>query len=726
MEIVVKTQNPYTMKRLFFLLLVFLLGSGARAQYYPLPEFNHSWNSSHVTKIPVNELFMDAPAVVLSSRLDLSVRGRKEPAMYVYFEHRKRIAIQGTDGEEVPFSKIMLPESADPFYDTRELPLTEKPAVPTAEYLNVRVLFFAVRKIHPDGSTSPIEFRDSFEEGRILIEDRYENQFKYAFYLDGLRPGDEVELHYKYEVPYDVNWPFFNDQRVFFHEQYPVQHKQVEFSKPKNLSTVLYGSEPDLSWEVKDREYHKWTKENLPGCIREPGIRPDRDLPYLLYSLYTKNPRYEMRLSTSGKAIYADYTSAAFRTREQNTFQIRRLELAGEVRGKQSEQLARFIAENTPNQPDPHPLMIFDRMHATITDDFEWVPSDAYYAEKDMSLVKLGNRVSNNELVESSRNELYKRLANRMGELYYSIYMLDKRIGTLTKDYQANQLFSDWALGLPFDSYLNVYVPKKQRFGYYVNEFPFYLAGTRAFAVDVDRLVGQERYFPELITLPEIPEENYRHSAISVAVNSQSYQSTGTIQVDLSGQYSTLTRSVYAFGQVDSSINPAYGLRYFYGVDAELGPDSLVQSNKYAPFFHQYRTDFTAASLASRDSENDCSISLNGMFPFVMWPDFDKTERVLPFYADFPGEDVVRMTLKFDQPVTLQNGSELTVDVENRFGSVRLNCSQTESDEILVEVTYKLFADRVEPRQAHLIANLYNALDEINMQRLLVNWASTK
>lgn len=714
------------MKQALLFLFAFALSSGSHAQYYPLPEFDYTWDSSSVATIPIQKTYSAAPAVVLNNELSISVRGRKEPAMYVYFEHRKRIKIQAAEGAEVPFSKIVLPESLDPFYDTRTLPIADKPTAAAAQYFNVRVLFFAARKVHPDGSTSSISYRDSFRKDTILVQERYETQYRYAFHLNDLQPGDEVELHYKYEVPYDVNWPFFNDQRIFFHEAYPVQRKQIAFSKPKNLSTLLYGAEPDSSWEVKGREHHRWKKENLRGCTRESGIRPGRDLPYLLYSLYTKNPRYEMRRSTSGKAVLADYTSAAFRDRNRQAFQVRRLEMAGKNLGEQSEQLADFIAENTPDQRDPHPLMVFDRMHATITDDFDWVPSDDYYAKKDLSLDKIGDRVANNQLVESTRQELYTRLANKMGEHYYSIYMLDSRVGELSADYQANQLFSDWALGLPFDAYLNVYFPKKQRFGYYVNEFPFYLAGTRVYAVDIDRLVGQERYFPELITLPGVPEENYRHAAISVEVNTNSYQSTGSVEVDLSGQFSTLTRSVYAFGEVDSSINPAYGQRYFYGIAADMESDDLVQSNEYAPFLHRYKTTYTALDLMRPNSSADCAISLNGLFPFVTWPEFDAESRTLPYYADFPGEDIVRMDLHFDRPISLQNETELSLDRENRFGSVALTCTQLAPDKIRVEVVYKMLADRVEPEQAQLIADLYDALEEIESRSLKISWTTSK
>lgn len=713
------------MHRDFLILFFFLTAGSLSAQFYPLPEFDYSWPEANPYPIPIDEQYSIAPAVVLKDEVSLSVRGRKESFMYMYFERKQRIKIQSLDNGRTPFSEFILPESHDPFYDNRDHPLEKRFDDLAADYLNVQMVYFAARRINPDSTATELKFSDDFQTDKIEIAERFENQFRYIFKLNGIAVGDEFEVVYKYEVPYDFNWLFFSGARIFLNREYPIQQQRIEVAMHKHMSVKFAGAKPDSNFVRKKRRYWVWNNQNLAGCIREPSIRPSLDLPHIIYSLNINSPRFQTRHHHSLQLIPSNYALGMFKYRERNAMWLRRISLEGKERDGQSAQLHAFVRKHTRDIPKDHTILRFDHLHTVIANEFAYLPDDAYFAEKDLSLEKIGDQVSSKVMRETSRYNLYSRLINLLGSIYFTTYILDERIGTLTEHYTANVLFSDFAFAVPYDQYLSVYYPKKDDFGYEPNELPFYLAGTPAFLVDIDRLFFTENYFPDLIQLPGLVEENYRHNVMDANVDIHNKRVAGKMEVELSGQFSTLTRSVYEFGRVDSSINPAYGHRPFWNRPVIYSPAQQTEASVYAPYKRVYNMEFELPGAVRAAEGADYSLSLDGWFNFVTWSDFDADSRVLPFYIDFEGNDFIRLHLNFDQPIEVANPMDFIIREENRFGLVVLEIDQSAPDELILEAQFNIYGDRVEPEKVYLIEELYRAVERMNATQIKINLSNS-
>lgn len=713
--------------RYFILALIFVVAlKPVEAQFYPLPHFNHEWSDQQPIQLGVDPAYTDYPAVVLRDKRKVSVRGRKEEFIHVYFERKQRIKIQSLENGAMPFSRIQLPESLDPFYDCRNLPLSERSNGCSPDYFNVQIVFFAARKILNDSSYVNLNFNDNFVVDQIEIGERFEEQFRYVFNLMDIEIGDHLEIHYKVEVPFAYNWFLFNSQRIFFHGNYPVQNQRTELVTHKHLRSEIRGTQPDSVYTRKKRTHRVWRNTSISGCISEKGIRPSSDLPHIVYSLHTANPRLQGRNHLSGQLLPANYTLNMFKYRERNALWLRMMASRSSESDEQWRKVRSFMAKTTDGIPPGEPLIKLNEIHSTIVNDFSYKKDDAVFAELDMGLERMGDFVQDSTLREISRYNLYAKVITHLGLKYYPVYMLDKRIGSLARQYPSNILFSDFSFAVPDGDYLNLYYPKSEQFGYEVNEYPFYLAGSRAFIVDVDRLTTEDNYFPSLIDLPLITDDNYRNTVVHGMVNTAEGVVKGSIELDLSGQFSALTRSLYDFGEIDSSINPMYGRKVFHNRKVEYENTRRVYSNSNAPYERSYSIDYELKISESAQNGGLYKLSLKGFFPFIYWEEFDEYPRQLPFYGDFMGVDIIQFNLVFDRPVEIENEKDLTLlhTLENRYGSMVLSIDQPEPKQVTIKAYYNQFAERVEPGKAHLISELYNGIRDLNEAVLRIRLSS--
>lgn len=644
--------------------------------------------------------------------------------MYVYFERKQRIRINSADEGELPYTQFVFPESHDPFYDSRHQPLAERPRYIAADFLNVQMVYFAARKISADGTTEKLQYKTSFREDQITINERFESQFRYIFDLQGVQPGDEIEVYYKYEVPYQFNSFFFKEHRIFYHGKYPIQLQRIEIAVPEQVSSQIVGRNPDNSFVESKRNHYVWKHEDLPGCIEEVGIRPSIDLPHLVVSFFTGSPVSRL----NNNLVYEDFPSHYLREmlthRERNTLWLRRIARGDSERDAQSVHIHEFIDETTAGIPRYRAAWRMDRLHSRISNEFEYQWDDAYFARDDLSLEKMGDQVAEKRLRETSRYNLYARLINSLGEKYFTTYLLDARIGQLSENYSSNVLFSDFAFAVPDDDYLSIYYPKSDVYGYEPNEFPFYLAGSPAYFVNYDQLVTSADYSPATIQLPGQVKDNNRQTLIMAKISTETAEMIGEITVDLAGQFSTLTRSLYDYGKVDSSINPLYGLMPLHGLNAEYDDPQQMEAEMYAPYSRKYALKFEGqANIDNASGGSAIELPLTGWFNFVTWPNFDGENRVLPFYIDFEGNDFTRIVVEFDREVLLENPEQLSFHRENRFGSVGVKFVQESANRISIEAYFSQFGQRVEPEKANLIAELYEAVSELNNTVVKLNWA---
>jgi hypothetical protein len=704
----------------FTLTLVFLsVCFSGFAQYYPISEYEYRWKETSPTSIPVHPQWADYPAVVLKEYRRVALKGKKDRYLNVYFEHKKRIKIKALDKGRVPFSVITLPESLDPFYDGRNIPLGERIPDLSANYFNVRIIFFEARKILPDGTTEEIYVTDAFKVDQMEVALRAESQFRYEFNLRGLNPEDEIEIHYKYEVPYQYNWFLFKYQRIFFHGFYPVQEQEIVIETEQNQAVRYSGVAPDSSYTKKKRDFMIWKSHHLSPCAGEPGIRPSADMPHILYTIENEGLVGRSRHYLSGQWLPRNYTFSALNWRERNALWIQRVASRNIEIDAQTVKLKRFIEKHTAGIPDNQSAMKLAKLHQVITDEFEFKWDDAYFAEKDLGLEKMGSQVESGQIREISRYNLYAKLLHKLDLPFYTMYFLDARTGTLTERYHANMYFEDFAFAIPDSAgTLTVYYPKRDHFGYGPDEMPFYLASTPALTVNYSDLFFTDDYFPPLINLPGQAFPNDRSIKLIAEVNSGLNTMHGKLNVSLSGQFSTLTRSMYEWGKIDSSINPLYGKLPLYDRKVYFNGWKQTGYEHEAPFFRSYASDCQLLNAGSLLSADHYSMSLKGFFPFIFWPGFGDNPRTLPFYSDFTGSDRIEIVLRFDRSVEVRNLSEIEKSIHNPFGSFTVSVQKPHSDVVVISAIYTVNAELIAPEDAPLVTQIFESISDLQQTSL--------
>lgn len=699
---------------LFVFLTLRLVG-----QYYGPPKYDYTWEDKYPKPIELHYEFADEPVVVLDDVQRISMRGGKDDMMFVYVERKQRIRIETPEG--VAQAKTMvLPEAFDPYTHARELPIERQSEV-SGEFLNAQMVFIAARKIRSDGGTEALLYTQVMRTKMLNLDREYHPVFTYNFSFIGLEPGDEIEIHYKIEIPYNFNWYWFNSARHFFNTKFPIQRQEVTMEWPQSVACYFGGELPSEEYSENKRMKKVWRKRLLHGNIHEPGIRPDKYLPHIVYSFHVKSPRYLTLHHLSRQLIVNNYRTYVLQKREYSAIRLLRSAERNFILDGQTRKLLRFLSTETAHLPSDSLVDRLNHIHSVITNEFDYQWDNLYFLLIDQGLEKAGNQLEDRRLREISRYNMYARLISYLGLKYQTAYMLDSRIGRMSQSYWSPMVFNDFSFVVADGDYLNLYFPKKDRFGYEVNEFPFYLAATPALRLDIWQLYTNEDYRPDYIEIPSLDAGyNQRQAKIRATIDVDSGVAQGNFQINLSGQYSTLTRSVYEFGRADSSINPAYARTVFEDLDVVFKPVSSKPADVNNAFASEFVYDFNINDVSQVVESDKFEMYFDGWFNFVVWENFDTKKRTLPFYSDFTGADHFSVELDFNDSVKILNLLELEQDIQNPYGSFRVSVDQTSNNSCTIDATFVIYLDRVEASDVHHVAELYQAIADFSSAKLLL------
>jgi len=260
------------LRSLPILFLTAVLSLKAIGQSNGYEKYEYKWEAEFPKAQPISPQFLGEPLVILSEEHFFQVSGVKSSFMKIYVEKKQHIKFLSSD-ELMAGAHFELPASFDPNLDHSDVPRNGTATAPRPKLFDVEVLFFAARIKRADGTIIAAEI-----ENEVLIDHqtyhlkthrahsqsfsprgaRMENNksFSYVFQILNLQPGDELEIHYKYEIPYDPNWYLFNSKRVFYHGKYPKQAYSFTFNFKKKVGTTfLYnnGAKPDARTEDKEK-----------------------------------------------------------------------------------------------------------------------------------------------------------------------------------------------------------------------------------------------------------------------------------------------------------------------------------------------------------------------------------------------------------------------------------------------------------------------------------------
>jgi hypothetical protein len=689
------------------------------------------WPEDRALPIAVDSQFFAEDAVILSEHSELEMIHNNQYDTYLYnvlLKKRMRIKFLTEEGVR-KYSMVSLPESFDPISDHYRKPdlastFGHQPKG-DFDFMN----YFVAVKINADGSRTPIAYTDSSEtedfylnkytKGELYFENTAiaspdKKSYAIHFKLSDLRPGDEVE------IAYSVKHVFLTS-RIFFHGTLPKQTTEFIFRYNSNQDLYFVSQFNNAMYTDSTNNYkmaeYRWVFNDLPGCLNETGARPYKHLPYISFYRHAKDYG-DMNPATNEITVYRPYSWQIVMSRFA-TFSDENLETAlNDMKDRSTLAFNRFYNARAFSKADSLPLFKVLSMHNAIVDSFSYQNDLDYYRGIDLRNKRFGEFTDNMTLREICRNEMYERIFRKLMIKYDFGYILDKRYEEMVVNRYAIPISLNNVYSISAGKQNVYFRPKLHRFGWYANEFPFYME-------DVSVLLARQRIDDENqarydwrsvdFLLSKTPfstaNENIRTTNVKVEMNKDDAELQFESKVSLKGQYSTLTRGYYQYDYKDHSVNPEYYHKVWEAGDGKHSWTVTSTSDNF-PFEFAFTSKYSSKSSVKKGQE-ELQLSMKNWFMHVTEHIQDK-KRNLPYYVDFRENDTYRYYIKCDQPITVLNASEFEHSVDNAYYNYVCRITQPQANVIMLESMLIRKAEVIPAEQVAAYAYLCRKINNLN------------
>ena len=672
----------------------------------------------------VDTIISSEAAIILEEDNYIDIRGQKVDFIQFLVSKKMKVKILTEEGVK-RFSHYSLPEAFDPTF-VAHFPEARNYTNALSELF---INHFKVKILDEDGNYRKPILVDTVEIVRTVdpISNFFANYNKPHIGITNLEVGDVLEVNYQYDVRYMVNMLDLSSFRVFFNGDIPKEKYHLKITHHDRLETdiAMENMEQDSGKIVEGYRVYEWNRTNLSGCIDESGSRPYLELPHVVFSIKPYELLYEYYYSFEERFIpfYAIYAAV----RERNHLDILKSVHQG-INTRQYSQINKFIRAQTEGiENDSLGLEKLKKVHHTIVDDFVFDPDIRYFEKLDPRRDRFGDYVSKKSIRDISRYDVYVSLILKLDLAYMSAYVCDIRTGNISNTYFAPMKDNDYLLAVVLDNNTVQFInPKRSRFGYYLNEMPFYYEGSKARLVSLADYRNYKDYYAEnnrQITIPRSPlMQNQRRTNSVVIVNVDSSQVKFDTRINLSGQYSTMSRGLYLYDVKDETVNELYNKKVWeLHKGIKHSKSEVVIQEKEAPFNVKVTVRYSSEQLLS-NSGDTIILDLNHMFNHIVYQDIDVENRKLDYYSDFLSQDSYVYFLKFDEDITLVSKLE-SIDMKNSFGELKISVKQMGTRHIKVSSNFIVKTGKVKAADIHNVGDIYSKIIEFNQSNIkfLVN-----
>ena len=653
---------------------------------------------------------------IVSDENDINIAGQKIDNLYITFS-RHLVIVAGNDADTAKLCRYTLPELPDPGM------IFQCPAERhTGFYFEkVKINDFSATVRMAGGRRRQAGIGISTEEKQMASywDNRYKKYYVTHYTVGGTVPGDTIEINWSYSVPFRENYMRFISFRVFLHgdlfkEQYSLQ---MHFDNKLNVRFRYENQgEPDTVFREGLLRTMVWQKRSLPGCMDEPGSRPYVTLPHFIFTMLPDGMLYTIPY-TFQYTLPPLYSYPAY-YREDATIKIIRAVALG-TKNPQYNKIRDWVgARKAEVKRDSTGYLQLARLNDCIADDFTYDKDIPYYRFIDEFDESMGDNLDRKNLRSISRYNLYPALIFSLKLNYFTAYVADKRSGMLSDDYVQPMFESDYLFAVPLnDGSLHYLYPKRSRTGYYINELPFYFENAKAQLVLIDDFSNNKKAINDKTRYNYLPAslvgDNYRKSNVMVEVSLDSLATRFSARVTLAGQFSTMTRGLYLYNDIDPTVNPAYGIPVWnIRNNATVISKDVTVAEKTFPFKTSVSATYNVPGLITR-ADSTYRIDLSGWFNFITEPGFSSSGRVQPYFADFTGTDSYTYLVRLNRPVSL-GAHPQTRYVRNTFGDAVIEVTQTNPTEILITAKQVIKTDMVQAEKAGEVESVHKALGSLD------------
>jgi hypothetical protein len=606
-----------------------------------------------------------------------------------------------------------LPEPIDETYFVHAPDIRNITSIPH----NSSVLSFSGEVDKPDGTVLKISPDSRLTEIKTLDDKAFFGTLStFNYDIPDLKEGDIVKIRYKVSIPFKNNIYAFMLSRFFFHHKYPVQSLDFSFSYNTHLQsdTTFYngcGVAPTLCGE---NFCYQWHFDNLPGCMDEAGSRPYLDLPWFSF-----HPKMNESLEYDFDSFREDFIKPWYLMTgdKEGKFEFYMKEAGQGIRNQDNSGFDRTALKfNDPKNDSLNRLNLW-RFQKWMADSTQYHPDTSYYLKDEMQLIsKPGVDIAGGFIRDHSKDEIYAAMIPRFGYGFVNAYLIDKRIGAVSARYFASLHDNDVLFAVPlYENSISYVIPTSDRNHYYFEELPFYYEDTPAIIIHPSDFKGYKRNYYDSLRVVNTPgsaySENIRNTSCMAEVNTEKLTVSFTGKTNISGQYSTLTRSNYLGKLPDKTINPLY-LKRFWEIGGLVKPATFAIANN--DYVFPYKTTVSATFQSNglrKTSDGNFELEVTDWFSHIIYPDLSSANRTTDFYPDFQGSDKYFYMLTFDKNIELID-TPAKINIENKLGTYIFNVQQTDKNKLLVTSFFITKAKVIRAVDIAEVAEIYNAIKE--------------
>jgi hypothetical protein len=506
--------------------------------------------------------------------------------------------------------------------------------------------------------------------------------------------------------------------RVFFHGNFPILNKDFIFSRETGLDAEVNSFFCELKEEygVRHNSYVLHL-EDLEPCMNESGSRPYLSLPYIIISIRPDEMVYTIPYTY--QESYIPFYAFGVLNREQRHLTIARAMVEG-VNNNQYNQIRKFIREQTKSlAPDETGYTKLYTVHNYIAENFKFDQDLEYFDRLDVRDERMGDYISRGVLRDRSRYNLYVALILGLELNYFTAYLADKRSGVITSEYFEPTLTNDNLFAVLLkNKNLQFLYPKKERFGYYLNEIPFYFEDVPVRLIYLDDYRDYksaiEAKFRTINTPVSTSKDNFRNQSAKVNIDLDKLTADFDVEISLAGQFSTFGRSSYMYNTYDETVKRGYSMKFWEGISPETVPHrfEIKSISQNFPFKANMAASFRTPNCISKQNDT-IYLDLSGWFNHIIDENLQVDTRILDYYPDFKYSDTYNYQVVFNKKLKLVDKLPV-LEINNEYGQFAFKCNQMLDGSLILHSKITVKSSKISAEDINLVSEIQDQIKNLN------------
>lgn len=658
-----------------------------------------------------------------------------------------------------------MPESFDPVSDYSKLEIGKRDSLHRPKGSFDFLLSFNARIIKPDGSVIEPVVEEHVQEESFTLNARERTYYAISLTIKNLSVGDEIDVRYKckeaidhylhfyYDSPAPARWDFSlnsNDKyilssmtddlqknqlpyRMFYNGNLSKQHFKLSFEYNNNVQYYIVscfnGGQFNDSTTIGNTTKFNWERNNLDGCINESGARVHNALPYMTFYYHGRdfgkvNQQTGEVLQPWPYSWEAYFVFSSVQVEDKGAEDFTRKFLP---KDHTTIVMRNYLKELQKSVADSNKYAWVRAYHKDLTENFTYQNDAGFIGGGIERKERLGDFFENKIIRQISRNRIYRFMFFLMREDYFIARLYDKRVHDLNYDRYTPSLCFDTYYGIVHGKNVSYFLPKKANFGWYENELPFYYEdiNTELVPQNVDI---EEKYkklptvnYQRVRTPYSTLNDNYRNQNVMVNLSTETLATTFDARVELSGQFSTMTRGYYQENYKDPSVNELYNHKISdLGSNVKLISQEKTLGKSDFPFTTTYHIKYEKNDAVTKAADGTLHLNLSNWFAHIIYKNFLADNRKTDFYFDFQFQDDYKYFIKTDEPVTVINAADFATELKTDFGTYNIVLSYPQSDIIQIESKMIVKDEHVPAKNVVNVAAVYAAIEQLNKKELVL------